>query len=264
MIPMRSRQASAKWCSLASCPSRSLLCRAVRRIDVLGIYQNNSSQIANSVISIANLVRDRPRLVDVVSAGDPTSVFANPCISNAGVISTLRISSEPSAIRKASPLAAGFNVFDISHRSNSTNTVDSPMLMENTKDANLCAERCLIPPQLARGLNESLLNTGSASFCRISLDRSGYSRNCATSTATTSVRKKGIDEKMIVDGGTESRRRCRETGVQSSQSAVGSILLARLPRRGFHGIHYCYQASIEVHIGGAEGREDRTAHPCFI
>jgi len=54
--------------------------------------------------------------------------------------STHDIKSEVNVIRNANPLAAGFNVLEISHSSSSINTVESPMLAEQTSFATYKAE----------------------------------------------------------------------------------------------------------------------------
>lgn len=200
------------------------------------MYQNTASHVPKSIISTIDVIRDLPFLVDMASLDDPVSALANPWISSAGVTSTLRMRSEPSVIRSASPLAAGFKLFDISHNNSSTKTVDSPILTEKTTPASLCLEGCLISVHFKPvvGLGEFLSKTGKASCCRVLPDRRGYILCCATNTATIRVRRKGIEEKKIVDGGTESKRLWRYAGVHSSQSSVGSMLKGHWRSHSIH------------------------------
>ena len=129
------------------------------------MYQNSISHNMNRDISRPSLSRRFVPRVDVVSVGVPNTALTRPWISSAGVTSTLNISSELIVKRKASPRAAGFNVLDISHNSSSTNTVDSPILVENTTLARVCADglRQFLQVSVA-GLNELLLNIGRPSL----------------------------------------------------------------------------------------------------
>jgi len=106
------------------------------------MIQKTNSHAAKSATSRARRNLGFVLRVDVESAGTPRMVFEMPWISNAGVTRMVRISSEPSVSRSASSRAAGLRVLLISHSSNSTNTADSPMLVEKTSDAILDAEGC--------------------------------------------------------------------------------------------------------------------------
>ena len=112
------------------------------------MYQNTRSHDMKSTISNASRMRGFVFRVDVDSGDVPSSVFAMPCISRAGVTSTLSTSSELNVSRKAKPLAAGLSVFDISHNNSSTSTAESPILVANTSEASLCDDVCLSPVKM--------------------------------------------------------------------------------------------------------------------
>lgn len=122
----------------------------------------------------------------------------------------LDISSRFSVTCNANPRAAGLSVPDISHKSSSTSTEDSPMLVEKTMCARLLAEYCRHSLQLVGvGTDELLLNIGSVSLRCSSPDKIGKIFRWATSTDMIHVNRNGIKENTMVEGGTESRRRAR-------------------------------------------------------
>jgi hypothetical protein len=106
------------------------------------------------------------------------------------------------------------------------------MLVEKTSLLSFLAEgtrKLSFHLSLVAALKEVLLNTGNASCCPVSEEaRRGYIFFPATIAATIQVNMNGREEKKIVEGGTESRRRWRweeYEGTQSSQSSVGNIVV---------------------------------------